>query len=631
MFKSILPSRRVPATDFQMVTPPFDSVPNGKENYPELSASDELKPSRVEKSKKRKGKEQAQGSDSYATTHAFEKLLDELQVPDNMREKLATMDAGVKAAFVKSSKDLAIMSSKSAEPPMTPRGVRKARSIESISSPQPTQNASQSKYNLSKVPDRPRFMNTNTHNRGVSFDANRQTMVFHEKPAPAPKPAKEKRSKNAMAPAKLQKLLSKAQATHLDIEVAKKLRLHLRNEPASWTQEFIQEGGYTTMLTRLHEILTVEWREEQHDDQLLHELLRCFKALMTSAVGCAALRSCCPAPYTQIVTVLYSDKRPGDVATRHLMIELLLSLYELYPSSSLPSTGNPSRGSPTSPYGHNRTRSVPWESEASATLSTGLIVLPPPHSSVCSLVKSLLLTPAPRPAEDDSVPVQPHFFIEKIHRPRVYKAYLEEMSNLCRDFFWIYCHPANKIWNLDETDEEKAERPRAPSGMSGGVEYEAMCYMSTHLKFLNAYCRAAEELHYPPQHPLSAYQFHRDLFASGMDRIIMMARRASTAYYPILHLEIARYIRWATRSGIEIPWGISRLMGEPPVLYLLMKPRPAAEAKEPSVAPSPGKTNKGSSSVPSSPTKAGNHYTTERSHAAPPGQGLRRITPMFGF
>ncbi|KZT67964.1 hypothetical protein DAEQUDRAFT_751505 [Daedalea quercina L-15889] len=631
MFKSILPSRRVPSTDFQMVTPPFDSILNGKENCPGPSAPGESKPSRVEKFKKRKGKEQVPGPDSYMTAHAFEKLLDELQVPDNMREKLATMDAGVKAAFVKSSKDLAIMSSKPTEPPMTPRGLRKARSIESISSPQP-QKTMQSKYNLSKISDRPKFLNT--HNRGVSFDAERQMLQFHERaPVPAPKPVKEKRSKNAMAPAKLQKLLSKAQATHLDIEVAKKLRLHLRNEPATWTQEFIQEGGYTTMLTRLHEILTVEWREEQHDDQLLHELLRCFKALSTSAVGSAALRSCCPAPYTQIVTVLYSDKRPGDVATRHLMVELLLGLFELYPTSALPSTGNPLGGSPTSPYGHNRTRSVPWESGVNASPSFGLVVLPPPHSSVCSLVKSLMLTQAPRPAEDDSVPVQPHFFIEKIHRPRIFKAYLEEMSNLCRDFFWIYCHPANKIWNLDETDEEKAERPRAPSGMSGGVEYEAMCYMGTHFKYLNAYCRAAEELHYPPQHPLSAYQFHRDLFASGMDRILMMARRSSQAFYPILHLELARYVRWATRSGIEIPWGVSRLMGEPPSLYRLNKPVPAEEDESVAPAPpTPSKSNKGSTSVPSSPTKVGNGYVTERpSHAAPPGQGLRRVTPMFGF
>lgn len=161
------------------------------------------------------------------------------------------------------------------------------------------------------------------------------------------------------------------------------------------------------------------------------------------------------------------------------MVELLLGLFDLYPTSALPSTGSPFSNSalPTSPYGHSRAKSAPWEADTKSPVSSSLVVLPLPHASVCSLVRSLMLTPAPRAAEDDSVPVQPHAFIEKIHRPRIYKAYLEEMSNLCRDFFWIYCHPANKIWNLDETDEEKAERPRAPSGMSGGVEYEAMCYM----------------------------------------------------------------------------------------------------------------------------------------------------------
>ena len=108
-----------------------------------------------------------------------------------------------------------------------------------------------------------------------------------------------------------------------------------------------------------------------------------------------------------------------------------------------------------------------------------------------------------------------------------------------------------------------------------------------------------------------------------------MARRASQAYYPILHLELARYVRWATRSGIEIPWGISRLMGEPPSAYLLRKPK-APETERSIVPPTPGRSGKGSTSVPSSPTKVGNGYTTDRP-VVQPGQGQRRVTPMFGF
>lgn len=41
----------------------------------------------------------------------------------------------------------------------------------------------------------------------------------------------------------------------------------------------------------------------------------------------------------------------------------------------------------------------------------------------------------------------------------------------------MFCHPNNAIWNLRETDEGKVEKPRAPGGMTGGVEFEAMGYL----------------------------------------------------------------------------------------------------------------------------------------------------------
>ena len=48
---------------------------------------------------------------------------------------------------------------------------------------------------------------------------------------------------------------------------------------------------------------------------------------------------------------------------------------------------------------------------------------------------------------------------------------------MCRDYFWVFCHPSNVIWNLDDTDEARVEKPRAPGGMTGGVEFEAMSYL----------------------------------------------------------------------------------------------------------------------------------------------------------
>lgn len=43
-----------------------------------------------------------------------------------------------------------------------------------------------------------------------------------------------------------------------------------------------------------------------------------------------------------------------------------------------------------------------------------------------------------------------------------------------------------------------------------------------------------------------------------------VARKASTTYYPTLHLEIARYVASTTAAGYEIPWTLSRLIGSPP-------------------------------------------------------------------
>lgn len=103
--------------------------------------------------------------------------------------------------------------------------------------------------------------------------------------------------------------------------------------------------------------------------------------------------------------------------------------------------------------------------------------LPSTHSSMFSLIRSLLLTTAPPPAEQPGVPIQPHSFIEKLHVPRIYKTYLQELSDVCRDYFWVFCHPQNSIWSLADTDEAKVETPRAPGGMTGGVEYEAVGYM----------------------------------------------------------------------------------------------------------------------------------------------------------
>lgn len=194
---------------------------------------------------------------------------------------------------------------------------------------------------------------------------------------------------------------------------------------------------------------------------MLHEILRCFKALSTSSIGCGALRSSGTAPFAQLISLLYSDKKPGDVATRQIITEIIIILFDVYPASSLPSSAH-------------LPRREAWDTES--TSQSRLITLPAPHKNFFSLIRSLLLTNAPPSAEAPETPVSPHDFIESLHTPRIYKAYLQELSDVCRDYFWVFCHPNNTLWILPEVDESKVEKPRAPGGMTGGVEFEAMNY-----------------------------------------------------------------------------------------------------------------------------------------------------------
>ncbi|KAG6910845.1 hypothetical protein DXG01_007160 [Tephrocybe rancida] len=590
MFKGILPSKRISSSEFTMVTPMGDF--NGKENLPTVAPSSKnsklaakVQNQGTEKKKRgdtKKGKDvQEQPSEGPAMNQAFDKLLDDLQIPPTLRPKLVGMDATVKAAMLKSSQTMTLNPAKEVVPPVTPRsvGLRRVHSTESLDTPrQPKHYINYDGFEpprppfaggqVSAIHGSPSPRRPSSHSRGLSFDAphmfSRSQINLSSSSTldlvASGKQGKEKftATKN-LSPTKFFSILSGSSSTQLDVEDIKKLRLLLRNETASWSQEFLSLGGYSALLTRLNEILEVEWREEQHDDQVLHELLRCFKALSTSSIGCFALRSSCPTPFVQLVALLYSDKKPGEVASRQLIADLLLILFELYPASSLPSFGKSS-----TPGSSLRARREAWEAQSPPASSSKLITLPSPHKNLFSLIRALLLTPAPPPSESPAAPISPHAFIESLHLPRIYKTYLQELSDVCRDYFWVFCHPNNTIWVLCETDEAKVEKPRAPGGMTGGVEFEAMGYFTTHLKLINAISKATADLKLPKDHDHSAYRFHTDLFLSGLERIILISRKASTTYYPTLHLELARYIDHAVNSGYELPYTVSRLIGAPP-------------------------------------------------------------------
>jgi len=393
------------------------------------------------------------------------------------------MESAVKAAMLKSSKTIA-----NTQQPQTTRGLRKAHSIESLESPKPAKKSIDNDNLYHKSAGRSSVNPTLGHDsarpesrsRGKSIDAPRS------KSRARGKSVDERKVAISWTASSFCTILDTTPSAILEVEIVKKLRLHLRNESAryatfppkrhrptadlhslSWTEEFLREGGYDCLLTRLGELLQFEWREEQHDDKLLHSLLECVKAVSTSAVGCDVIRSTFPSPFSQLITLIYSDKKPGEVGTRQLIVEIIQLLFDLFPTGSLPGFNE-----------QDRRRGL-WDDQDSLAAPThnSLVTLPHPHKNVFTLIRSLLLTPAPRPAEAPEVPVTPHEFIDSLHKPRVFKTYLQELSDVCRDYFWVFCHPNNTIWNLVECDETKVERPRAPGGMTGGVEAEAMRYM----------------------------------------------------------------------------------------------------------------------------------------------------------
>ncbi|KAL5526007.1 hypothetical protein ACEPAG_7345 [Sanghuangporus baumii] len=543
-----------------------------------------LDASRASQNKPEKVQTPKPGSDSKEMENAFDKLLDDLQIPESLRPKLSGMDSHVKAAMLRSSQVIKQpVSTIGTTPNKSANTLRKSKSSDSFSSPRSQNQASddlpppaqtagrflgaamRSSISLGRHSDDEvgQVRGTARHSRGLSLDVSK-----HSSRISIPMSLSDGTGKKMMqqqgwskdtAPSRYANILAGTSSLELDVEIVKKLRLLLRNESATWTETFFQLDGYSALLTRLNELLEVEWREEQHDDQLLHELLRCLKALSTSAVGCAALRSEIPTPYAQLVRLLFSDKKPGDIATRQLIAELLLILFDLYPPTSLPS---PSSTTPT----RQRRREM-WEDFSDicpVTDNPQLISLPSPHRSLFSFIRTLLLTKPPPPAEGSETPLTPHEFIESLHVPRIYKTYLQELSDVCRDYFWVFCHPSNTIWNLNDTDEKRVEKPRAPGGMTGGVEFEAMAYLTTHFKFINAVAKSAADLNLPKENELSAHRFHSDLFASGLERVILVARKASTTYYPTLHLEIGRYAAIALQAQYELPWTLSRIIGPPP-------------------------------------------------------------------
>ena len=190
---------------------------------------------------------------------------------------------------------------------------------------------------------------------------------------------------------------------------------------------------------------------------MLHELIRCVKALSTSEIGKTALRSSFPRPFDSLSGLLFSEKKPGDLPIRQLIVELWTFVFELFPPPSSRSAST-SPISPNAPFARaqqqqeGRPTSIRFDDDRAGQVAAMLANTGPrqglservDRGQVDGQGKSVDAIQAVRgflvPPQEDKAAEQ-HSFITQAHRPKVFRAWVQELSDICRDYFWYVLIP----------------------------------------------------------------------------------------------------------------------------------------------------------------------------------------------
>jgi len=292
-----------------------------------------------------------------------------------------------------------------------------------------------------------------------------------------------------------------------DVEVGKlhKLRLLIRNETVDWVDNFIQDGGMTELVALLHRIMVIEWRED-HEDTLLHELLRCLKGLCTTGTALRQLREISPTLYPALLAMIFDEehKGPSEFTTRELVIDIIFAHISMAPESEL-------------------------ETRASELMK--------------------YLKDPVKEKESSTVP-----FILQMHQPRPYQVWCKELSNVTKEVFWIFIHHLNVIpippkptqgtsYAKTHFPGQRAIVPAAP--YVGGVEWDATNYLATHIDLLNGIMaslptRAARN------------EFRQELKVSGFEKLMGHLRACNPKYYGAVHDSVKVWIG----AALEDDWDV---------------------------------------------------------------------------
>ena len=401
---------------------------------------------------------------------AFEKVLESLNIPHNMRDNMRSLKPDVKAGLMKGERTGSGSSSTSGLGDVS--DVRtSARSSNRKESERPKSEGDDSKEGKrSRSRSRPRSRiltlskrdedtpskldRPNLSSRSRSKSRNKSADLSSSRPnltralASTVSLASLNPADSAATPGDFIHYLGEVQKPAL-VEVSKlhKLRILLRNESISWTDHFVSKGGMDELVQLYCRISKVEWREE-HEDNLLHETLLCLKGLCTTSLALQRLQQIENEFFPALLSMLFDPERkgPSEFSTRGVIVSLL--------------------------FAHLSAMIGSKQEEIEKRART---------------ILNFLKDPAPEAGK------QVLEFVSQMHTPRPYRVWCKEVVNVTKEVFWIFLHHLNVI-PVSEVDGSleycrayyPTPRPPHPAApYVGGVEWEATQYLAIHLDLMN--------------------------------------------------------------------------------------------------------------------------------------------------
>jgi hypothetical protein len=298
-----------------------------------------------------------------------------------------------------------------------------------------------------------------------------------------------------------------------DVEVGKlhKLRLLLRNETVDWVDAFIEDGGMLELVGLLHRIMEIEWRED-HEDTLLHELLRCLKGLCTTDSAVKQLAEISPTLYPALLAMLFDEehKGPCEFTTRELIIQIIFTHIAMAPEAALNTRATELLGYLKDPIKEKDSSTVP--------------------------------------------------FILQMHRPRPYQVWCKEMTNVTKEVFWIFIHHLNVVPVPPEQAKQyppvsyatkhfpgpRAIVPAAP--YVGGVEWDATNYVATHIDLINGLLASISTRE-------ARNTLRHEFKISGFEKLMGHIRTCNPKYYGAVHDSVKVWVG----AALEDDWDVKEV------------------------------------------------------------------------